>query len=102
MAYQVLRQRLSLLQMIKLNPERKFVFVVSPYHKSAKRTVDNFGEMLKYFNDLDTQFENVVFIYFDTDNYTDDLWKDTVHLNIFGAKKFSGELRRELIAKGII
>ena len=91
-----------LLQMIKMNPERKFVFVVSPYHKSAKKTVDNFEEMLDYFNDLDTQYENVVCIYFNTDNYTDDLWKDTVHLNIFGAKKFSGELKRELVVKGVM
>lgn len=92
----------NLLQLIKLNPERDFIFVVSPYHKSAKKTVDNFEEMLTYFNDLDTQFENVIFIYFNTDNYTDDLWKDTIHLNIYGAKKFSGELRRELDAKNVI
>ncbi len=92
----------ALLQMIKQNPKRKFVFVVSPYHKSAKKTVANFEEMLLYFNDLDSQFENVVSIYFDTSNYTDDLWKDTVHLNIYGSKKFSGELKRELIEKGVI
>ena len=88
--------------MINQNRERTFVFVVSPYHKSAKKTVDNFEEMLNYFNLLDTQLENVVFIYFDTDNYTDDLWKDTVHLNIYGAQKFSGELRKELILRRVI
>ena len=92
----------KLLRIIETNPERKFVFVVSPYHKSAKKTVDNFEEMLNYFNKLDAQFENVIFIYFNTDNYSDDLWKDTVHLNIFGAKKFSGELSRELHLKRVI
>ncbi len=92
----------KLLQLINQNRERTFVFVVSPYHKSAKKTVDNFEEMLNYFNLLDTQLENVVFIYFDTDNYTDDLWKDTVHLNIYGAQKFSGELRKELILRRVI
>lgn len=91
-----------LLEMIEMHPERKFVFVVSPYHSSAKKTVDNFEEMLTYFNYLEKEFENVVFIYIDAAGYTDELWKDTIHLNILGAKKFSSALRIELQKRGVI
>ncbi|MBK6731093.1 MAG: hypothetical protein IPG60_09025 [Bacteroidetes bacterium] len=91
-----------LIKMIESHPERKFVFVVSPYHSSAKKTVDNFEEMLTYFNYLEKELENVVFIYIDAAGYTDELWKDTIHLNILGAKKFSSALRIQLHKRGVI
>jgi flavodoxin len=89
-------------QLIKSHPNRKFVFVVSPYHWSAKSTVNNFDEMINYFSAFEQQFSNVAFIYFSTDEYPDTLFKDTVHLNEAGAKKFSAELKKQLAAKGII
>lgn len=91
-----------LLEMIENHPERKFVFVVSPYHSSAKKTITNFEEMLTYFNYLEKEFKNVVFIYIDSAGYNDELWKDTIHLNILGAKKFSSALRIELQKKRVI
>ncbi|MFI5172806.1 MAG: hypothetical protein ACHQFW_10470 [Chitinophagales bacterium] len=92
----------TLLNLINTNPGRRFVFVLSPYHSSAKQTLDNFDAMINYFSALDKQFDNADFIFLPTDDYSDNLWKDTIHLNIFGAKKFSAELRNELKSKIII
>lgn len=86
----------QLKQLITSSPDRKFIFVVSPYHWSAKSTVANFDEMLNYFNGLAKSYPNVHFIFFNTDKYSDELFKDTVHLNEAGAKQFSAELQTHL------
>ncbi len=90
-----------LYELVRLHPEREFIFVVSPYHKSAKKTVDNFDEMLFYFTTMANQFQNVLFIYFNTDFFEDELWKDTIHLNLYGAQIFSGQLKNVMESKGV-
>jgi hypothetical protein len=91
-----------LIEMISNNPSRHFVFIISPYHWSARSSVQNFYEMLKYFHQIDEEFENATFIYFDTSDYGDEYFKDTVHLNIYGAAKYSTQLKQELLNQGII
>lgn len=101
--FELIPEKDSILQsLIQLHPNRKFVFVVSPYHWSAKSTVANFDELLSYFKSLETKFPNVRFVYFNTDNYDDSYFKDTVHLNETGAKVFSEALHNQLIEKGIL
>ncbi len=97
-----LQKNKQLVEMIRNNPSRQFVFTISPYHWSARSSVQNFYEMLKYFHHIDEQFLNATFIYFDTSGYGDEYFKDTVHLNIYGAAKFSAQLREELLNRGII
>lgn len=94
-------KEMILIDMIQQHPERNFVFVVSPYHWSAKASVTNFDEMLNYFGALDNQFKNVTTINVDASNFEDDLFKDTVHLNEKGAQQFSASLKESLISRGI-
>ena len=103
LSFEVIAEKDSMLRsLIQLHPNRKFVFIVSPYHWSAKSTVANFDSMLQYFSELEASFPNVAFIYFNTDNYSDTYFKDTVHLNEDGAKVFSAELHNQLKDKGIL
>jgi hypothetical protein len=84
------------------NPNRKFILVMSPYHYSLKNSLSNYDEMVSYYKDLSTTYSNVEFLFFESTNYPDSFFKDTIHLNILGSSKFSRELKEELKRRGII
>jgi hypothetical protein len=85
------------------HPERQFVIVESPFHKTFydRKKESEYFQVEKYWEEI-SRFANVTFIKISGNNYPDSYFKDTIHLNLSGAKHFSSELKRILVEKGII
>ena len=80
---------------IKNNPNRFFVFLVLPVHKSFfyhYRNYDKLEELVKELN----AFSNVRVFNSCKENYPDSLFLDSVHLNYYGAIKFTHDLKDSL------
>ena len=76
-------------------PERKFILVYSPQHWSKLKGLDDFSAVINFFETFET-YENVELINFAEEEFSDDLFQDPGHMNIVGAKRFSGLLKIEL------
>ncbi|NVJ47617.1 MAG: hypothetical protein HWE07_10835 [Cytophagia bacterium] len=90
------------IQTIASRPDRQVILVMSPSHKSAYGTEIQFEEMVNYLNQLAEQFSHVHVIAFDGRDYPDDHFKDTLHPNYKGAKKFSQALKEALERQGLL
>ncbi len=89
----------KLLHLIASHPDRKFVFVVSPYHSSF--FVKYMPEGAAYFFSHVQQFPNVHVYDFSHLPLSDDEFMNTSHLNLAGAKIFNRILRDSLYALGV-
>lgn len=82
--------------LLKSHPERDFHIVVAPYHSSYFTYFPEYGYGLRYLDHLDS-IPNVKVHNFDrSPDYPDSLFKNTTHLNLKGAQKFSRELKRQI------
>jgi len=90
----------KLLRIIKNNPQRKFIFVVSPYHSSYFTIFEHYAEANKFLQELNA-IPNVIFIDFGKKDYPDSMYLNTTHLNYKGAYKFSREIKDTLNKLGI-
>jgi hypothetical protein len=85
---------------IKAHPERKFVFVVAPYHQSYferfydQPKADEFFGMLR-------SFPNVRLLDFSKTTMADSLFFNTTHINYKGAIAFNHVLKDSLAAIGV-
>ena len=85
--------------LIDTHPDRRFVFVLSPYHSSYFDNFSNPEVANQFLNDLKA-FKNVTVIDYSHRQYPDSLFLNTSHLNCKGAFRFTGELRDTLAKLG--
>jgi hypothetical protein len=86
---------------IEAHPERTFVFILSPCHKSFFVSYQNSEGLQSYIKRLEN-YKNVRVIDMSHMPYPDTLYMNTSHLNYEGAKYFSMALRDSLLTAGII
>lgn len=84
-----------LFELLRSAPDRKVHFVVAPYHDSYFVDFPNLADGKAYLNKL-SALPNVEVHDFGKVDYPDSLWKNTTHLNLDGARRFSEELRADL------
>jgi hypothetical protein len=84
------------LAILKSRPDRKVIMVISPNHASSYGTITHLEDMEAYLQQLGQQFPNVSWLVFDGREYPDDHFKDSFHMNIRGARRFSTELKERL------
>ena len=91
----------KLLNMIDLNKNREFVFVISPYHESYFHLYKGSQQLSSFLNKIDSRINSHVFDFskmFSEDKY----FYNTTHVNFTGAKGFSRVLRDSLVSRNII
>jgi hypothetical protein len=91
----------KLLHIISENNNRKFIFVIAPYHKSYFQNFNSFSRLNKFVFEL-KKHKNIYLIDFKDENYLDTFFINTTHLNYQGAIKFSKALKDSLIKLNII
>lgn len=82
---------------LKANPERKFVFVIPPYHSCYFTNYKNPGDAKAFVNEL-RALQNVRVFDFSSVIYPDSLFINTTHLNYNGAVKFTKAFKDSLDA----
>jgi len=87
--------------MVAAHPERQFIVVVAPFHRSYYESYPDFDRLLEYVDGLARAHANVVAFTFNGRELDDGLFYDTVHFNATGARVFSLALRERLDARGI-
>ena len=85
---------------VNKNPDRRFIFVISPYHSSFFKSFVNKGVADSFMRRLYT-LKNVTLIDFGKRDYPDSLYLNTSHLNYIGAVRFSYELKDTLYKLGM-
>jgi len=83
------------LNIIKKNIKRKFIIVISPYHKSCFKNFKNYNDALIFFNKINLLANSKVLNFSHVD-YPDSLFMNTTHLNYIGAQRFTKELKDSL------
>jgi len=91
----------NLLNLIKENTHRKFIFIVAPYHKSCFVNFRNIHDVRAFLNKL-SLFHNVRTFDFTNADYPDSFYMNTSHLNYLGAKRFSIELKDSLTQNNLL
>ncbi len=86
--------------LIAANPDRLFLFVGSPRHHTVLDMLENYEDMKAWGREMQARYPNVRFILFEAD-YPDSYFKDTGHLSLFGAQRFSGQMRQVLQQEGL-
>jgi hypothetical protein len=89
-------------QLLRSHPDRKFILIISPYHKSIYRSRMEVDAMWDYLKGLKTNFDNIEILKFDGRDLPDDHFRDAMHLNEKGARLFSAQLKKELISFELI
>jgi hypothetical protein len=90
-----------LFEIISKNKNRKFIFVIAPYHKSYFHNFNSFVKFDKFVSML-KMHKNIYIVDFKNQVYQDSLFINTTHLNYQGAVKFSLALKDSLIKLKII
>lgn len=82
-------------RIIKSNPQRKFIFVITPYHESFFNGYSNIQDAENYLASLKKN-TNVAVLDFSRINFPNEYFYDTRHLNLKGAFAFNRILRDSL------
>ena len=82
-------------EILKSNQNRKFIFVITPYHNSFFNGYSNIQDAEKYLNTLKTN-PNVVILNFSKLMFPNNYFFDTRHLNLKGAVAFNRILKDSL------
>ena len=85
----------GLFKILKDNPSRHFVFIVSPYHQSYFEKYSNLQEAKQFLVSMEA-FPNVTIFDFSSRVYPDDHFMNTTHINYKGALVFSKDLKDSL------
>lgn len=96
------RQKAELLALVRRAPQRRFVLVMSPLHRSFFVRATGEQAFREELAEMERQAPNLTVIDMSRVDYPDTLFLNTSHLNQQGARVFSAELRRQLIARGVI
>jgi hypothetical protein len=93
-------QRIRFESTLESAENRLFLLIVSPYHRSFYESYQGLDEVHSYLNGLG-RFPNVIVMDHCQTDYPDELFRNTTHLNVDGARRFSAELGDELRKLGI-
>jgi hypothetical protein len=85
----------DLLQTISENPNRRFIFIVNPYHHDYLELISNIQEA-EQFLDFLKNIKNVRVLNFSRLNYPDSYFHDITHLNLTGAVVYNRMLKDSL------
>lgn len=86
---------------LRVSIEKMLVFVVAPCHKSFFDALVNVEDEITFLNRLDS-LNNVLVLDYGQTEYNDDEYFDITHLNYKGAKRFSEQLKEDLIKHEIL
>ena len=86
--------------LLTTNKNRKFIFVISPYHPSCFQSMKNYQEAENFLSSL-RAMNNVLVFDFSKVVYPDNYFLNTTHLNLKGAIAFNKVLRDSLQKNGI-
>lgn len=81
----------QLLRLVDAHPERRWVFVVAPYHPAYLEGLGDLADTEAWLAELDAR-PHVTLLDYARAPYADSLWFDPKHLNRAGAQRFSEEL----------
>ena len=85
----------KLFNVIQKNPDKYFVFVVTPYHNSYFINFTNFNDVNEFLKQLNS-YKNVKVLDFSKLPLSNDMFFNTTHINIKGAKVFNKILKDSL------
>ncbi len=85
---------------ISAHPERLFLFIASPRHYSIQEMLPNYDDMKAWGKRMQDRHDNVRVIIYEAE-YPDRYFKDTGHLSLEGARRFSGQMRHNLEELGL-
>lgn len=83
-------------QLLDKNPHRIFVLVYTPQHTSEMAGIENHAYMLKTLQNLCVKHPNLRFLNYSNMDLKDEEFKDSSHLNSYGANKFCKALKVDL------
>ena len=95
-------EKLKLIKLMRSAPDRQFVVVLSPLHKSFFVHKNGEAELYEELRQMDDDLPNLHVINMTRANFPDQYFLDTAHLNQRGARVFSTQLRAELTRLKII
>ena len=95
-------EKIKLLKLMRSTPNRQFVLVLSPLHKSFFVHKNGEAELYEELRQMDHDLANLHVINMTRSDFPDQYFLDTAHLNQRGARVFSTRLREELIRLQII
>ena len=96
------RQRRKLVEIVGTAPQRQFVLVLSPLHRSCFARASGEKKFRDVLRRMEESAPNLRIIDMSRSNYPDRYFLNTTHMNQRGARAFSADLRRELIRLKII
>ena len=77
------------------HPDRKIIVLIAPYHPSYFKSFIGQDSAYRFLDQL-RKLKNVRVFDFSKSPYSDDYFKDTLHLNYKGAKRFTHEFKDSL------
>jgi len=83
-------------ELVKSHPERRVYLVYTPQHWSELKGIANLNEMQAFFKSMEQGIENLEVIDLSNMELPDNGFKNTSHLNLLGARRFSSSLRDRL------
>lgn len=95
-------QRRTLVQLVASAPHRTFVIVFSPLHKSNFVRATGEAEFRRELRQMAAAAPNLRIVDMTRMDYPDRYFLNTTHLNQRGARRFSADLRRELLRLKVI
>ena len=91
------RQRRKLVELVGTAPQRQFVLVLSPLHRSCLARASGEKKFRDVLRRMEESAPNLRIIDMSRSNYPDRYFLNTTHMNQRGARAFSADLRRELV-----
>ncbi len=82
--------------LMKENPNRQFFLVYSPQNWSKIDALENYDEVISFLDKLEKDHPNLKVLDYSLADFPDTYYRDSGHMNILGAKVFSGMLGRDM------
>ncbi len=83
---------------LKNNPSRDFILVYTPQHPSEMSGIKNYSEIITLMSQLSGKYANFHFLNYANFPLKDEDYKDSSHLNSYGANAFCKKLRQDLLS----
>ncbi|NND77512.1 MAG: hypothetical protein HKN39_04965 [Flavobacteriales bacterium] len=82
--------------LISQNKNRTVILIYTPQHRSKLKGIENIEELNTFLADLEGRHDNLKILNYSNIDLPDEYFKDTGHLSLKGAQKFSGILNDDL------
>lgn len=90
------REILKFEKIVQANADREFLVVFSPQHWSELEGIENEKSMRDLFDRWNSEISNLHAFDYSNFQLPDSCFKNSSHLNIYGARKFSSALQEEI------